>query len=107
MVYGTPAFAFRLAEYIPFVQSQLGYCRAAADTLTVMFHNNHKLLDQMPVRLVTCFIRLCTNHQREAGYLKFLCELCVCNDQGIVKNQTVICRQLLEVEGASGGGGVT
>ena len=34
MVYRNPKHAVRLAEYIPFMQSQLGYCRLAADTLS-------------------------------------------------------------------------
>ena len=100
MVYGSPAFALKLAEYIPFIQSQLGYCRLAADTLSSMFHNNRKLLDEMPDRLVTCFVRLCTVRVRQAGYIKFLCELCVCDGQGVLKNQTVICKHLLEENGA-------
>ena len=81
MVHGSPAFAFRLASFIPFMQSQLGYCRGAADTLSEMFHNNRQLLEQMPARLVTCFVRLCTQRVRQAGYIKFLCELCVCDNQ--------------------------
>ena len=68
MVYGSPAFAFTLAKYIPFIQSQLGYCRLAADTLSEMFHNNRKLLDEMPERLVNCFVQLCTQRVRQAGY---------------------------------------
>ena len=87
MVYGSPAFAARLAEYIPFMQSQLGYCRLAADTLSEMFHNNRKLLDEMPERLVSCFVRLCTERVRQAGYIRFLCELCVCDSHAILKNQ--------------------
>ena len=81
MVCGSPAFALRLAEYIPFIQSQLGYCKLAADTLSEMFHDNRKLLEQMPERLVTCFVKLCTERVRQAGYIRFLCELCVCEDQ--------------------------
>ena len=29
-------------------------------------------------------------------YIKFLCELCVCDGQGILKNQSIICKRLLE-----------
>ena len=65
MVYGAPAFALRLAEYIPFMQAQLGYCRLAADTLSEMFHNNRKLLDELPERLVNCFVRLCIERERQ------------------------------------------
>ena len=96
MVRGTPAFAFRLSGYIPFMQSQLGYCQFAANTMSEMFHNNRKLLEQMPSRIVTCFVRLCTERVRQAGYLKFLCELCVCDGHGVLSNQTVICKRLLE-----------
>ena len=67
MVYGSPAFALRLAAYIPFMQSQLGYCRLAADTLSEMFHNNRKLLDELPERLVNCFVRLCIERVRQVG----------------------------------------
>ena len=41
-------------------------------------------------------MQLCTQRVRQAGYIKFLCELCVCEDQGILKHQTVICKRLLE-----------
>ena len=61
-----------------------------------MFHNNQRLLEQMPERLVTCFVRLCTDRARQAGQIKLLSELCVCNAQGITKNQSVICKHLLE-----------
>ena len=96
MVSGSPAFAFRLAEYIPFIQSQLGAVSQATDTLSEMFHNNRQLLDQLPERLVTCFVRQCIDRGHEAGYLNFLSELCVCDEQGILKNQTIICKRLLE-----------
>ena len=32
----------------------------------------------------------------QEGYIKFLCELCVCEGQGILKNQSIICKLLLE-----------
>ena len=96
MVSGSPAFAWKLAYHIPFMQSQLGFCRLAPDTLSEMFHNNRKLLELMPARLITCFVSVCTRHVCDAGYIKFLCELCACNDQGILSNQTVICKRLLE-----------
>ena len=96
MVYGSPSFALCLAEFIPFMQSQLRYCRLAADTLSEMFHNNQRLLEQMPEPLVTCFVQLCTDRARQAGQIKLLSELCVCNAQGIAKNQSVICKHLLE-----------
>ena len=61
-----------------------------------MFHDNRKLLDEMPERLVNCFVSMCTERVQQAGYIKFLCELCVCDGQGILKNQSVICKRLLE-----------
>ena len=47
MVRGSRAFAFSLAAYVPFMLSQMGYCRLAADTLSEMFHNNRLLLEQV------------------------------------------------------------
>ena len=41
-------------------------------------------------------MELCTQRVRQAGYIKFLCGLCVCEGQGILSNQTVICKRLLE-----------
>ena len=96
MVKGSPEFALELAEYIPFMQSQLGRCVLAADTLSEMFHNNRTLLEQLPERVVTYFVRLLTERMRQPSYIKFLCELCVCDDQGILKNQTVVCKRLIE-----------
>ena len=96
MVHGSPAFAWKLAYHIPFMQSQLGYCRVAADTLSEMFHDNRKLLELMPARLIACFVTVCTQQIRNAGYIKFLCNLCACDNQGILSNQTVICKKLLE-----------
>ena len=44
MVLGSPANALRLASYIPFMQSQIGYFHGAvADTLSEMFHNNRQV----------------------------------------------------------------
>ena len=96
MVHGSPGFAFRLASYIPFMQSQIGHLHVGADTLSEMFHNNRQLLEQMPPRIATGFVRLCSQRARQAGYIKFLCGLCVCEGQGILANQTVICKRLLE-----------
>ena len=50
----------------------------------------------MPARFVTAFVRLCTQRVRQAGYLKFLCGLCVCDGTGILSNQTMICKRVLE-----------
>ena len=47
MVKGSPPFALQLAEWIPFIQSQLGPCRLAADTLSEMFQDNRILLEQV------------------------------------------------------------
>ena len=96
MVRGSPSFAFGLAAYVPFMLSQLGYCRLAADTLSEMFTDNRQLLEHMPSRFVTSFVRVCTHRVRQAGYLKFLCGLCVCDGNGILSNQSNICKHLLE-----------
>ena len=81
MVCRNPVFAMRLLESVPFMISQLAHCWHAADTLSEMFHNNSKLLRQMPDRLVTCFVRMCIDKRCHGGYIKFLRELCVCEGQ--------------------------
>ena len=96
MVCGNPAFALRLLEAVPFMITQLASCWHAADTLSEMFHNNSRLVQQMPDGLVTCFVRLCIEERSHGGYIKFLCELCVCEGHGILRNQSLICRWLLE-----------
>ena len=51
---------------------------------------------QMPEKLVTVFVQLCSARIRQSGHIKFMCTLCVCEGEGILKNQTVICKRLLE-----------
>ena len=96
MIRGSPARAGRLAEYLPFILSQLRYCWQAADTLSEMLRDNRPLLEQMPRPLVTCFARLCVLRGRHTGYVKMLCELCVCNGTGMLLHQQIVCRHLLE-----------
>ena len=68
MVYSSPSFALCLAEFIPFMQSQLWFRRLAADTLSEMFHNNQRPLEQMSEPLVTCFVQLYIDRARQSRW---------------------------------------
>ena len=60
-----------------------------------IFKDNKPLLEQLNEDILTCFVQLCTHPKKQAQYLNFLCELCVCEGAAIIKNQDIICQRLM------------
>ena len=78
------------------MQNFVGYDVLAEETLTNLFHSNRDLLKLMiTYEEINEFLTQRKNNQ-DQKYLKYLTDLCICNDEVVPDVQDYICKSVLQ-----------
>ncbi|CUI11444.1 inositol 1,4,5-trisphosphate/ryanodine receptor, putative, partial [Bodo saltans] len=88
--------AWQLVEYVAFMQAQEGYKLHVADTQLEIFTNNSSIPQERCEANIRHFVSLLLTKERSSGYLRFLSSLCVVKGSGVVYNQSLVSRLLLQ-----------
>ena len=95
-VVGAPDLAVNLTHFLNFFESQSGYRLNTTDTIHAIVHNNDRILRDLTDEMILKLIELLHNFGRSPSYLNLLAALCVCNGNGQLRSQHIICERLLE-----------
>eukprot|EP01060_Flectonema_neradi_P030314 TRINITY_DN4372_c6_g1_i1.p1 TRINITY_DN4372_c6_g1~~TRINITY_DN4372_c6_g1_i1.p1 ORF type:complete len:2743 (+),score=487.11 TRINITY_DN4372_c6_g1_i1:100-8328(+) len=95
-VVGSPDLAVHLTNFLNFFESQSGYRLNTTDTIHAIVHNNEKILRELSDEMIIKLIELLHSFGRSPSYLNLLAALCVCNGNGQIRSQQIICERLIE-----------
>ena len=98
MVRGSKDMAQQMSQFLPFIETQLGDMTSIADAYMQIICDNDRLLEQLQNLQLESFLWLVPQHGRKATYMTLLSACCICDNEGIPRNQRILIKKLRNLE---------
>ncbi|KAJ9456238.1 Inositol 1 [Diplonema papillatum] len=98
MVKGAKDMAQQMAQFLPFIESQLGDMTFIADAFMQIICDNDRLLESLGSLQLESFLWLIPEFGRKATYMALLGACCTCEGGGVEKNQRILVKKLKSMD---------